>query len=575
MEATEPVSMDETMEILDDQNYALESTSPDDGRLTQAKGVPSLAMPVGSRAESVNVDSLSSSSYAEDWLKIAQINQENMIGAASYFDGMADNMDAALIGAASLKGLQDQIMGAALPEALGVSGYVSDLAASMDTALVGAAGLKGLQDQIIGAAIPEALGVSGYVSDLAASMDTALVGATGLKGLQDQIMGAALPEALGVSGYVSDLAASMDTALVGATGLKGLQDQIMGAAIPEALGVSGYVSDLAVSMDTALVGAAGLKGLQDQIISAALPEALGVSGYVSDLAASMDTALVGAASLKGLQDQIMGAAIPDALGMASFIPSLAAGVNTTLAWAEILQEHRKELFRIDERMMRHVEPLLESLKPITGLYLNDDECFATCCMRLGQRGWFLDPQMPMSLLWHLADTIEESPEEADELLMQWFRERLDEIEEELVKTCPRRARVLRSAFNAHRERDYNNSVPAFLKEADGVWHDLFGMNVFIAKDRKSIVKSIEQKQPYGLVWTSLGPLLQSTLPLWMNEIERQDWMKRHRTDSFPGLNRHVVVHGISVDYGTETNSLKAISFLNWRLVVELVVREPL
>ena len=30
---------------------------------------------------------------------------------------------------------------------------------------------------------------------------------------------------------------------------------------------------------------------------------------------------------------------------------------------------------------------------------------------------------------------------------------------------------------------------------------------------------------------------------------------------------------ISVDYGTETNSLKAVSFLNLRLLVELVIRD--
>ena len=536
MEATEPVSMDETMEILDDQNYALESTSPDEGLLTQAKGLPSLVLPVGSRAESAIVDSLSSSSFAEDWLKSVQVSQGKLNGAASYFDGMAASMDAALVGAASLKGLQDQIMGAALPETLGVSGYISDFAANMDAALVGAASLRGFQDQI---------------------------------------MGAALPEALGVSGYVSDLAASMDTALIGAASLKGVQDQIMGAAIPKAFGVSSYVRDLVASMDTALIGAASLKGLQDQIIGAAMPEAFGVSSCVHDLVASMDTALIGAASLKGLQDQIISVAIPDSLGMASFIRDLAVGVNTGAAFAEILQEHRKQLVGIDHRLMRQIRLMLESLKPITGLYLNDDERFAICCMRMGQRGWFLDPQMPMSLLWHLADTLEESPEEADELLMQWFQERLDEIEEELVKACPRRARVLRSAFNAHRQRDFNNSVLAILKEADGMWYDLFGRNVFIARDRKSIVKSIEEKQPYGLVWTSLGPLLQSTLPLWMNEIERQKWMKKHQTGSFTGLNRHEVVHGISVDYGTEKNSLRAISFLNWRLMVELVVREPI
>ena len=524
--------MDENSEMLDDQNCALSSTSSDDERLAQDQSGPSLAVPVGSRVNRAIVDNLSSSSNAEDWLKIAQINQENMIGTAGHFDGMADNMDAGQIGAASLKGLQDQIMGAALPEALRVSGYVSDLAASMDKALIGAASLKGLQNQVMGAALPEALRVPGYVSDLAASMDKALIGAASLKGLQNQVMGAALPEALRVPGYVSDLAASMDKALIGAASLKGLQNQVMGAVLPEALRVPGYVSDLAASMDTTLIGAAGLQRLQDQMISAALPADLGLASFVSDVVVS---------------------------------------VNTTAAWAEILQKHRNELFRIDDRLMRHVSLTLESLKPKAGLYLNDDERFAACCMKLAQRGWFLDPQMPMSLLWHLADTIEESPEEADVLLVQWFQERLDEIEEELVKTCPKRAHVLRSAFNAHRERDYNNSVPAVLKEADGMWHDIFGMNVFRVRERASIVKSIEQKQPYGLISTSLVPLLQSTLPLWMNESERHNWMKQHRTDSFPELNRHEVLHGLSVEYGTETNSLKAISFLNWRLLVELVV----
>ena len=458
MEATESVSMDETIDILDDQNYASEPTSPDDGRLAQAKTVPSLAMPVGSRAESAIVDKLSSSSFAEDWLKSVQVNQGKLIGAAS------------------------------------------------------------------------------FARDAVAGMDSALIGATGLQRFQDHLKRAAVPVDLGAASFARDVGAGMDSALIGATSLRRLQEYQKRVAVPVDLGVASFARDAGAGMDSALVGAAGLQRLLDHMKRAAMSVDLGVTSFVRDA---------------------------------------AAGVNTTMAWAEILQEHRKELFRIDERMMRHVGPLLENSKPITGLYLNDDERLATCCMRLGQSGWFLDPQMPMSLLWQLADMVEESPEVADELFVQWFRERLDEIEEELVKTCPRRARVLRSAFNAHRERDYNNSVPALLKEADGMWHDLFGMNVFIARDRRSIFKSIEQKQPYGLVWTSLGPLLQSTLPLWMNENERQNWMKRHRTDSFPGLNRHVVVHGISVDYGTEKNSLKAISFLNWRLLVELVVREPL
>jgi len=46
-----------------------------------------------------------------------------------------------------------------------------------------------------------------------------------------------------------------------------------------------------------------------------------------------------------------------------------------------------------------------------------------------------------------------------------------------------------------------------------------------------------------------------TLPISASEHERGD--------AFVGLNRHQVLHGESTQYGTEMNSLKAISLLNY------------
>ncbi len=47
--------------------------------------------------------------------------------------------------------------------------------------------------------------------------------------------------------------------------------------------------------------------------------------------------------------------------------------------------------------------------------------------------------------------------------------------------------------------------------------------------------------------------LKEHLPITKSAYEREA--------GFNQLNRHQVVHGESLDYGTETNSLKAISFL--------------
>ena len=54
--------------------------------------------------------------------------------------------------------------------------------------------------------------------------------------------------------------------------------------------------------------------------------------------------------------------------------------------------------------------------------------------------------------------------------------------------------------------------------------------------------------------TLLSPLAQ-TLPIGASEHERPE--------DFNELNRHMVLHGESLDYGTKINSLKAISLINY------------
>ena len=52
----------------------------------------------------------------------------------------------------------------------------------------------------------------------------------------------------------------------------------------------------------------------------------------------------------------------------------------------------------------------------------------------------------------------------------------------------------------------------------------------------------------------LSPLAE-TLPIGASEYERPT--------GFDELNRHMVLHGESLDYGTKINSLKAISLINY------------
>ena len=179
--------------------------------------------------------------------------------------------------------------------------------------------------------------------------------------------------------------------------------------------------------------------------------------------------------------------------------------------------------------------------------------------RLGEEGWFFYPDMPITLLGNLEALFQEHPDEMAEALSGFYRKRLDVIEGKLIDSYPRRGHLFQQAFEAHREGKYGLSVPVFLTQADGIfWERTPGNDslfISVQRTRASSKYTSQISDRYIEIW--VHPLF-VLLPLWMNKSERDD-----RSEPFVGLNRHQVLHGESIDYGTEQNSLKAISLLSY------------
>lgn len=175
---------------------------------------------------------------------------------------------------------------------------------------------------------------------------------------------------------------------------------------------------------------------------------------------------------------------------------------------------------------------------------------------LGTHGWYLDLEMPIPSLWQLKKVLEEgSVEEAEEALVQYFEERLDEIEASIVGRFPNREKVIRAAFSAHRRCEYELSIPIFLSQTDGICKEVVNEHFFIKQNKKPRTAIyVEQIAADTYRAALLSPLAHS-LPIGASEKERGP--------GFTELNRHMVLHGESLDYGTNTNSLKAISLINY------------
>ena len=175
-------------------------------------------------------------------------------------------------------------------------------------------------------------------------------------------------------------------------------------------------------------------------------------------------------------------------------------------------------------------------------------------VQLGEIGWFFDPEMSPSFLHELDGILAKDKDGLVEYLKDFFRKRVDTIERKLTDSYPCRGQLLCDAIEAHRHGKYSLSIPVFFAQADGIFWERFLKSLFISEERKCAVSDYDSQIQNEYYAIYLHPL-SLFLPLWKPESKMVEYTCE--------LNRHQVLHGKSVDYGTELNSLKAVALLNY------------
>ncbi len=161
-------------------------------------------------------------------------------------------------------------------------------------------------------------------------------------------------------------------------------------------------------------------------------------------------------------------------------------------------------------------------------------------------GWYIPRFIEMKIAFHILELFEEEKtEEANKILIKYFKQNLKEIQADLIRLHPDRANIINEAFLAHKKRLYFSSTILFLSQADGICDSI----IFT----ESKLKKLKNKKGSHHI---VNVLLESnSLTSYYNPITKN-------SNFFSDLNRHGVVHGVSNDYGTELNSLKALSLLS-------------
>lgn len=178
---------------------------------------------------------------------------------------------------------------------------------------------------------------------------------------------------------------------------------------------------------------------------------------------------------------------------------------------------------------------------------------------ISQQGWYFDFHLPLDDLRKWEYLIESNNfKELDNIAVRHYRSQIKNIEFFCAKWYPSRKSILHSAFVAQKHKNYLISIPAFLTQIDGICFQETGYELFISdrndhsKTKISLYENQIEDDPFFAA--ILSPLSNKS-PISFTEKERGS--------TFSGLNRHTIIHGESLDYGTEINSLKVISLLNF------------
>ncbi len=226
-----------------------------------------------------------------------------------------------------------------------------------------------------------------------------------------------------------------------------------------------------------------------------------------------------------------------------------------------IQQSFEHINKIYASVPKFENPILEHLKTFKeiGQKLKEyAEKTPEYFLLIAQNGWFIDLESELNLPAKVAYKIQTGElEKANVLLVEYYKENLEQIFERLIIRHSNRKQILSQILSSYRTESYSLLIPTVLTQVDGICFD-FTKKKFFIKEKNN--KYLPQ------VTSELEKSAENFLNLYLSPLQNQTpiMVREQDIDQFPcNLNRHEILHGISTDYGTEINSLKVISLLKY------------
>lgn len=200
-----------------------------------------------------------------------------------------------------------------------------------------------------------------------------------------------------------------------------------------------------------------------------------------------------------------------------------------------------------------ISPAVEALEKLSDFAGKVPDITREVVNVMGNHGWFMGLDAPFVGQMAIASALKNGDYAGvDKALSAYYKTVAPKLLVKLQARHPSRNEIWRVAFKAHFRGEYILSIPVFLAQADGLWQDGVGRQLYKKnKGSKNKLKSSGLKELSDILCASFDQGFLISKPYSSSGNE------------FSSLNRHQVLHGKSINYGTELNSLKAISLLDF------------
>ena len=229
--------------------------------------------------------------------------------------------------------------------------------------------------------------------------------------------------------------------------------------------------------------------------------------------------------------------------------------NQFKAFLQNISNSMKPLQQQFAILLKNIQPEIKQFFEIYNeIFKQLPEILRYVLIELANRGWFITMSIEIPDIHQLAELIKnEKEKEINKFMGDFIENDIENIMKNIFENFPKRKKIILKAYHAHKKKDYELSIPIFLIQADGICLDILNKNLYsrCKNGTPRIAKSLKELGN-GWIKNSFIELLRN--PNLYNFWKNEPFYSKT-------LNRNKILHGESINYGTNINSLKIISLL--------------